>query len=151
MNVKRVGNRFSDILIDNAGRSLGEAKTTYKDTDEAHLHRRHLFGWVVGGLAVLFAVGMVLAIVAGAYYPHSGMMGYPYPYHWYFFPFGFVVFFIFLFLIGRMLFWPWGWGGRRGYWYSHDGAAEILRERYAKGEITKDQFEQMSRDLEQRR
>jgi len=31
----------------------------------------------------------------------------------------------------------------------HDGAAEILRRRYASGEITKDQFDQMMRDIEQ--
>jgi uncharacterized membrane protein len=32
----------------------------------------------------------------------------------------------------------------------HDGALQILRERYAKGEITKEQFDQMRRDLMQK-
>ena len=31
---------------------------------------------------------------------------------------------------------------------AHDGALDILRERYARGAITKEQFDQMMRDLE---
>jgi putative membrane protein len=39
----------------------------------------------------------------------------------------------------------------RGYhWhYGHDPAAAIARERYARGEITREQYDQMMRDLEQ--
>ncbi len=45
--------------------------------------------------------------------------------------------------------WGWGWGYRRRYrWWRYDDAERILRERYARGEITKEQFEQMMRDLE---
>jgi len=45
--------------------------------------------------------------------------------------------------------WGWGWGYRRKYgWWRYDGASQIIRERYAKGEITKEQFDQMMRDLE---
>jgi putative membrane protein len=47
------------------------------------------------------------------------------------------------------LFWPW----RGGYYsYRHRqsaDAASIVRERYAKGEITKEQFDQVMRDLRQ--
>ncbi|MBI3840946.1 MAG: SHOCT domain-containing protein [Thaumarchaeota archaeon] len=43
--------------------------------------------------------------------------------------------------------WPWGWGYGRGYWHRHDEAEEILRQRFAKGEITKEQFDQMLKDL----
>src|SRR6266581_3382049 len=76
----------------------------------------------------------------------------------FFFPFGFFIFVFFLFFLFRGLFWGWGgWGwrgypmyGRYGYGH-HDGAAEILRRRYAGGEITKDQFDQMMRDITQSR
>ena len=67
-----------------------------------------------------------------------------------FFPFGFFFLIFIVFAVGRLLFWPWAWGWRRGYWYHRDEATEILRQRYAKGEITKEQFAQMMRDLEQR-
>lgn len=70
---------------------------------------------------------------------------------WFFFPFGFFFFIFIIFLVGRLLFWPWAWGWRRGYWYHHDEAYYILRQRYAKGEITKEQYDQMMRDLETRR
>lgn len=36
---------------------------------------------------------------------------------------------------------------RKGYWMMRD-ATDIVRERYAKGEITKEQFEAMKKDLE---
>jgi len=50
----------------------------------------------------------------------------------------------------RWFFWPWGWGrgySRRGYWHG-DESYYILRARYARGEITKEQYDQMMRDLE---
>ena len=45
---------------------------------------------------------------------------------------------------------PWGWGegcSRRAHGPGPDAALEILRARYAKGEITRDEFEAMRRDL----
>ena len=36
----------------------------------------------------------------------------------------------------------------RWTWWDHDNALEILRERYARGEITKEQYDKMREDLE---
>jgi putative membrane protein len=63
------------------------------------------------------------------------------------FPFFFGLFWIFItFMAVRWLFWP-GWWGRRRYWRSYDDSYYILRQRYARGEITKEQYDQMMRDL----
>jgi putative membrane protein len=86
--------------------------------------------------------------------PAGTYNGYPFMGDWFFWPFGVIFFFLFLFLIFRFVFggW-WGWGWRRRYWYGYGygygDAHEILRQRYARGEITKEQFDQMTRDLEQ--
>jgi putative membrane protein len=114
--------------------------------------RRGAVGWMIGALVIL----ALLAVFAGSFFfygPMTGQYGY-YPRPFFFFPFGFV-FFIIIFFVVRGLFWGWGWGWRggysRGYWHhgGHYGdATEILKQRYAKGEITKDQFDQMMRDLQ---
>ncbi len=108
---------------------------------------RHFFVW---GMFALFAVIVASvavsaflfatrpAPVAGIYYP-------------FFFPFPlFFIFGIFAFFwIARWLIFPWGWGYRGRYWRNQDQSYYIIRERYAKGEITKEQFEQLMRDLQQ--
>jgi putative membrane protein len=69
----------------------------------------------------------------------------------FFFPFGllFGIFLIFIFFGAlRWLFWPWGWGYRRGYWGHYDDPYYLVRARYARGEITKEQFEQIMQDLQ---
>ncbi len=75
--------------------------------------------------------------------------------------FGFGGFILFLLILGfglRLIFRPWRrWGqyGRGGYYgrgyYGYDPAMQALRERYARGEITKDQFDSMASDLERHR
>jgi len=67
----------------------------------------------------------------------------------FFFPFGILLFFLVVFEIVRLIFRPWEWGYRRAYWRYRSEAAEIVKARYARGEITKEQFDQMMRDLEQ--
>ncbi len=106
--------------------------------------------WIIVAIATIAIVFFVGAVLAHYYYP-AGMMpyyGYGYPWGgWWFFPFGLFFFLIFLFFIFRVAFWGGGW--RRRYWYGYGDAHEILRQRYARGEITKEQFDQMTRDLEQ--
>jgi putative membrane protein len=62
----------------------------------------------------------------------------------------FVVMIIFLFLFfGRGGFRPpwWGPGGHNREGGETDSALEILKKRYAKGEITKEEFEHMKKDI----
>lgn len=131
-----------------AARRRKQTQSTY---DDRHLRARNGFLWVVAAVAVIAVVLFIGALAAHYYYP-PGMpySGYPgYGWFW-FFPFGFFFFLIFLFFIFRVAFWGWGgWGWRRRYWYGYGDAHEILRQRYARGEITKEQFDQMMRDLEQ--
>lgn len=75
-----------------------------------------------------------------------------------FFPFfglGFLVLGIVVFgLLAGLLFRPYRrrmYYYGRGRWFQDDTAMESLRQRYARGEITRDQFEQMASDLEKHR
>ena len=110
-------------------------------------------GWIVGAIIAFFVLVAFLALIGFAWYgttPTNVRMYPGYMYFPFFFPFGFLLFFLAIILIVRLVFWrSWGWGyrGRRGY-YGID-SKEILKRRYARGEITKDQFEQMLRDIEQ--
>jgi len=100
---------------------------------------RRIVGWGIVGLIAVIGVSIALSFYLaprppGAfYYPffpfHSGGLG------------GIFLIFI-VFWAARRFFWP--------YRYQHGNAESILKERYAKGEITKEQFEQMTRDLEHR-
>jgi putative membrane protein len=106
---------------------------------------RQIVGWSIVGLIAIIGVSIVLSLY---FLPHPpGAFYYPFfPFH-----FGWLggIFLIFIiFWVVRWLFWPW----RSHYSYPHQqraDAASIVRERYAKGEITKEQFEQMIRDLRQ--
>ena len=108
------------------------------------------------GLIILFGLIAFVVIILAAfalfnYAAPMPMRSYGY-YWWPVFPFGFVIFFVALFLIFGVFRWAfWGWGWRRGY---HNGGyyadpRQILKRRYARGEITKEQFDQMMRDLDQ--
>jgi putative membrane protein len=125
---------------------IHEAKFTQSNYGERPSRRYWGLGLIGGLLLVVF----LFIFLAWFIHPYSPVTG-PYYYGgwWFFFPFGFIFFFLFVFLIGRLLFMPWGW--RRSYWYRHDDAYYILRQRYARGEISKDQYEQMMRDLDQHR
>jgi uncharacterized membrane protein len=104
-------------------------------------HRRGLMGWVIGGLVILLLAGLFL--VPLLYGLPTRPYAYPFPF--FFFPFGFLIFFFAIFFVVRVLFWGFGWGWRgQGY---YGDATEILKQRYARGDISKDQFDQMMRDL----
>jgi uncharacterized membrane protein len=106
--------------------------------------------WLLVVVAVLIIVPIVLSAVfyvlrpmGRAYFP---MMGGYYPF--FYFPFGWIFGFLILFFVLRWIFWPWGWG-HRGRHRGYRDEYHILRVRYARGEITKDQFDQMTRDLQE--
>jgi putative membrane protein len=121
-------------------------ETTQSNYGEIPPHRHWGLGLLLAGLVVFLVVAFLVATLVHPYY-YPGTMSY---YDgWWFFPFGFFFFIFIVFFVGRLIFWPWGW--RRNYWYRHDEAYYILRQRYARGEITKDQYDQMMRDLEQHR
>ena len=115
--------------------------------------RWHIGHWIRLGFLLIFAV-FVAAIIyfmlvvvptipAGTVYPMYPFWG-----------FGWIWMLLGLFLIFGLLrfaFWgPRGWGGYyRGYggYGGPNQAYHILRMRYARGEITKEQYDQMMRDL----
>ena len=111
---------------------------------------RRVVGWGITGLLVLLAAVIVLWAVfrgpipgPGAYY--GFLPFFPFSFGW-----GWGIFLIFIiFWMVRWFVWPWGGRYSRRYWRYGDEAYNILRQRYAKGEVTKEQFEQMMRDLEQ--
>jgi len=96
---------------------------------------------------VLVAALAVIVIGATVYSQAATPLAYGWwpwaPFGWFFFiPLLFVAFFALRF------FW-WGpWGGR-GWYYHEDSSMLVLRERFARGELTKEQFEQMRKDLAQ--
>src|SRR2546425_260787 len=107
--------------------------------DRDFVRHRRFIGWGIAAFLFLIGVAIVIgAIVRAIVGPGAGVGYFPF----FFFPFG-------------GLFWGgggWGWRGYPmygRYHYGQDNAAEILRRRYASGEITKDQFDQMMRDIEQ--
>jgi putative membrane protein len=117
------------------------------------VHRRRGFvGWIIGGLLILLLIGLFATpFFFGRYYGITGPYYYPHPFFgFFFFPFGFLFFFL-IFFVFRWLLFPWRRGYHHGQWYHGGGAEEILKERYARGEITKEQFDQMMRDIEQKK
>src|SRR5712664_3872155 len=138
--------RISDIVIPISKHRRKEAKCM---SQHEWNRPRHFFVWGIFALVAVIVASVAVsaflfatrpAPVAGMYYP-------------FFFPFPlFFIFGIFAFFWNArwLIFpWRWGWGYRGRYWEYQDQSYSIIRERYAKGEITKEQFEQMMRDLQQ--
>jgi|ERR1700730_3241280 putative membrane protein len=97
---------------------------------------------VIGGSVAVLAAVIIAALVLRPPW-FSGDSSYPgFRFFWFFPFFGFLVV---IFLV-KWSFWGWGW--RSTDWRYYSGAKQILEERYARGDLTKDQFEQMKRDLD---
>jgi uncharacterized membrane protein len=113
-------------------------------------HRGMRFGWLLVCLILLAVLAFVVALTVRVFFLPAAT-----PYHpgrfflFFLFPFGILVFCLMVFAIVRLIFRPWGGGYRRAYWRHHSEATEIVKARYARGEITKEQFDQTMRDLEQ--
>jgi putative membrane protein len=108
--------------------------------------------WIVFGIVILG----ILAIVVGSTIYYGFILGHAVFFAPRFFPFsGFGFVFLGIIALGLffgLIFRPYR---RRMYysggWYRYDSAMDSLRQRYARGEITRDQFEQMAGDLEKHR
>lgn len=97
--------------------------------------------------ALLVAAFAAIVFGASLYFRAPAPQGY---YWWPWAPFGwFLLIPLFFVAFFALRFFLWGrWGGS-GWYYQGDPALQVLRERFARGEITKEQFEQMRKDLAQ--
>ena len=111
--------------------------------------REMRFGWLLVCLVLLAVIAFVIALTLRILFRPVTMPYYGGGFFLFFFPFGILVFFLVVIVIARLIFWPLGLGYRRAYWRLHSEAAEIVKARYARGEITQEQYDQMMRDLEQ--
>ena len=106
---------------------------------------RRIVGWSVVGLTAVIGASILLPYLI----PRPAQVFYNY----HFFPFNFgwlgVILLVFIaFWATRWLLLPWRRGeGYYSYGYPNRDAESILKERYAKGDLTKEQFEQMMLDL----
>lgn len=106
-------------------------------SDQESNRIRRFVGWAIVGL-----MAVIGALIALSFYfaPRPFI-----PFH-----FGWLggIFLIFIvFWVARWLLWPWR-GGYYSYRYQNRNAESIIKERYAKGEITREQFEQMMSDVQ---
>jgi putative membrane protein len=118
--------------------------------DQERRRARGFIAWGVFGLIVLVAASIIASLLffgprsSGTFYPFFLTFLFPFHFGW----LGGIFIILLVLLIARWVFLPWRNGNLPGsYSRPHDGAHSILKERYAKGEITKEQFEQMMLDL----
>lgn len=98
--------------------------------------------WPIGVGVIAVAATALLVLAAFLWGPAAGSMAWPYrvlP----FVGFWVLVWVFILVVVVRGILGPCAWGGA----WTYGSAGVILRERYARGEITREQFEQMRRDL----
>lgn len=102
--------------------------------------------WGMFIFVTIIIVLLIAVIVVTAAAGHAAPIGYPYYGYWFFFPLGFLLTLFIILAVARLLFWPRPWRMGRRLRYMND-PVYILRQRYARGEITKEQFDQMMKDL----
>ena len=104
------------------------------------------------GLVAMFILIWIAAVIGSIMNPHSVI---DYTGGWFRIASGIVgtligLFFLFIFIwimmwFARSIGWmsrSYRYSSRNGWtWWNHDGALEILRKRYARGEITKEQYD----------
>jgi putative membrane protein len=122
-------------------------KRQAKKTMSSQQRRERGMPWIYGAVAIGGTVAVLAAIIVtvSLLRPTWFSGGSPYPWFPFFWFFPFIGFLIVIFLV-KWSFWGRGWGSSD--WRYYGGVERILEERYARGELTKDQFEQMKRDLE---
>jgi len=105
--------------------------------------------WIIFGIIFLAIAAIVIGstIYFGITLGHALIFGPHYFFPFFGFGFAFLGFVVFALILGS-LFRPFRRRMYYGRWYRYDNAMDSLRQRYARGEITRDQFEQMASDLE---
>ncbi|HZY69458.1 MAG TPA: SHOCT domain-containing protein [Thermoplasmata archaeon] len=113
-------------------------------------HRSRGYFWVVPTVFFAILLGLFVTWIVANVTGFGVLAPFAHP-TLFFFPFGFFLFLLFVFFIFRWAWWGagWGWYGHRR-WYRYDGynPRDIVQERYARGEITRDQYTQMMADLD---
>ena len=99
------------------------------------------------GTLLMLPIGLIILLVVVLFFISRGSFYFPG-----YFPGEFLLIFIFIFL-GLFVIRTMYWSSRRKQWREHHGRnapIRILRQRYARGEITKEQYDQMLHDLMQK-
>ena len=110
---------------------------------------RRIVGWGIIGLIAVIGISIAVSLYFTPWRP-GGFFHYPFFFPFHFGWLGAILLVFIVFWIARWFFRPWKGGGYYSYpQQQRPDAASIVRERYAKGEITREQFEQMMRDLRQ--
>lgn len=119
-------------------------------SDQEWRRMRRFVSWGVFGLIVLVGISIIASLLffsfrtSGTFYPFFPAF-FPFHFGW----LGGIFTILVVLLIARWIFLPCRNGNSpSSYSQNRDnGTQYILKERYAKGEITKEQFEQMMLDL----
>jgi putative membrane protein len=121
-------------------------------SDQDWRRARRFVAWGAFGLIVLIGISIIASLLffglrtSGVYYPFFPAFLFPFHFGW----LGAIFIILVVFLMARWIFLPWRNGNLSGsYSQNRDNgnAQYIIKERYAKGEITKEEFEQMMLDL----